>query len=107
VLLATIPLAALLNLLRIEHLYLVAFLSGIFTVFYDVAEEALLPSLIRRGQLVEGNSKMAAADALLEITGPGVGGGLVQWLTTLLVAGIGLASGFLWVALSPLRKYTH
>jgi len=27
--------------------------------------------------------------------------------TTLLVAGIGLASGFLWVALSPLRKYTH
>jgi len=46
VLLATIPLAALLNLLRIEHLYLVAFSSGIFTVFYDVAEEALLPSLI-------------------------------------------------------------
>jgi len=59
-LLATIPLAALLNLLRIEHLYLVAFSSGIFTVFYDVAEEAFLPSLIRRDQLVEGNSKMAA-----------------------------------------------
>ena len=58
-LLATIPLAALLNLLRIEHLYLVAFSSGIFTVFYDVAEEAFLPSLIRRDQLVEGNSKMA------------------------------------------------
>jgi MFS family permease len=81
VLLVTIPLVALLNLLRIEHLYLVAFLSGIFTVFYDVAEEAFLPSLIRREQLVEGNSKMAAMGSLVEITGPSIGGGLVQWLT--------------------------
>jgi hypothetical protein len=79
--LATIPLAAVLNLLCIEHLIVVAFLSGVFTLAYDVAEEALLPALIDRDQLVEGNSRMAAIDATATIAGPGVGGGLVQLLT--------------------------
>ena len=63
VLLATVPLAALLERLHIGHLYLVAFVGGIFTLFFDVAEEAFLPSLVGRDQLVEGNSKMATIAA--------------------------------------------
>lgn len=81
ILLATIPLAAVLDLLYIEHLIVVAFLSGISTLAYDVAEEALLPALIDRSQLVEGNSRLAAIDAMVTIAGPSVGGGLVQLLT--------------------------
>jgi MFS family permease len=81
IVLVTIPLAALLNRLAIGQLYLVAFLSGVFTLFYDVTEEAFLPSLIDRSRLIEGNSRMAAIDAVVTIAGPGIGGGLVQALT--------------------------
>src|SRR5262249_15262756 len=41
-LLATIPAAAFLGVLRIEHLYVVAFLAGILTTFFDVAYVAYL-----------------------------------------------------------------
>jgi predicted MFS family arabinose efflux permease len=80
-LLVTIPVAALLQHLRIGHLYLVAFLSGLLTLAYDVAEEAFLPALVHREQLVEGNSRMAAIDSVATIAGPSLGGGLVQALT--------------------------
>src|SRR5581483_1545580 len=57
-LLGWIPISAGLGLLRVEQLYLVAFASGVLTVFFDVAYQAFLPSLVRREDLVEGNSKL-------------------------------------------------
>ncbi|MBA3533625.1 MAG: MFS transporter [Ardenticatenales bacterium] len=80
-LLATIPVAALLGQLRIEQLYLVTLLSGTFSLLFNVAEEALLPSLLRREQLVEGNSRLALSTALSDIAGPALAGSLVQLLT--------------------------
>ncbi|MAG36135.1 MAG: MFS transporter, partial [Dehalococcoidia bacterium] len=80
-LLGSIPLAALLGFLRIEHLYLVALLASVLTVFFDVAAGSYLPAIVSRGQLVEGNSKLAASESLAQIAGPGVGGVLVQLIT--------------------------
>ena len=80
-LLGSIPLAAVLGLLRIEYLYLVAALASALTVFFNVAADSYLPALIPRGQLVEGNSKLAASESLAQIAGPGVGGVLVQVIT--------------------------
>ena len=77
-LLASIPLAALLGVLRIEQLYLVAALVAVLAVFFDVAYQAVLPALVLRDQLVEGNSKLGMSESLAEIVGPGVGGALVQ-----------------------------
>jgi predicted MFS family arabinose efflux permease len=37
-----------------------------------------LPSIIGRDELVEGNSKLGVSDSMAEISGPAVGGGLVQ-----------------------------
>jgi MFS family permease len=48
VVLATIPMAAFLGLLRIEQLYAVNFLVSILTIFFDVAYQSYLPSLIHR-----------------------------------------------------------
>jgi predicted MFS family arabinose efflux permease len=76
--LSTIPLAALLGVLRIGQLYIVAALAGMLTVLFDVAHSAFLPSLIPRESLVEGNSKLGMSDALAEIGGPAVAGPLVQ-----------------------------
>jgi len=80
-LLGTIPLAAFLGRLSMTHLYVVAFLAGILTIFFDVADQAYLPALIRREDLVEGNSKLAASASVSEAAAFGLGGWLVQWLT--------------------------
>lgn len=80
-LLATIPAAALLGVLRIEHLYTVAFLTGLLTTFFDVAYQSYLPSLLSRDDLLEGNSKLAATASIAEVSGFGVAGWLVQIFT--------------------------
>lgn len=81
ILLLSIPIAALLRSLRIEQLYLVALLTGALTVIFDVADPAFLPAIVPPEQLVEGNSRLGASDALAEIAGPTLAGGLVQVLS--------------------------
>ena len=80
VMLAWIPTAALLGVLRIWQLYLVALVTGVSTVFFDVAYQSYLPQLVDRDQLVEGNAKLQASESTSQIAGPGLGGLLVQAL---------------------------
>lgn len=96
-LLCMIPLLALLRVLQIEHLYLVAFLAGTLSLLYDVTEEAYLPTIVGREQLMEGNSQLAAIDTTAELTAPIVAGGLVQWLTAPIAVLVDALS-FLWSA---------
>src|SRR5262249_50974574 len=79
-LLGTIPLAYAFDALRIEQLYVVGFGAGLLTVFFDVAYQSFLPSLVERSQLVEGNSKLEVTRSLAQVGGPGLAGGLVQLL---------------------------
>lgn len=81
VVLSLIPLAYLLGILRIELLYLLAFLVGMLSIFFDVAYRSYLPSLIERQHLVEGNSKLELSRSAGEIAGPGLAGALVQVFT--------------------------
>lgn len=77
-LLAVIPAAALLGRLSMGLLYAVAFLTGALAVFFEVAYQAYLPSLVGRGQLVEGNSKLEVSRSAATTFGPGLAGWLVQ-----------------------------
>lgn len=80
-LLLAIPAMALLGVLRMGHLYAVAFLVGILSLIFEVAAQSLLPALVGREHLVEGNSKLETSRAAAEIAGPNVGGVLVQLVT--------------------------
>jgi MFS family permease len=80
-LLATIPLAYVFDALTLTQLYLVSFLVGILTVFFDVAYQSYLPYLVDREQLVEGNSKLQVSVSGAQGAGPAIGGGLIQALT--------------------------
>lgn len=80
-LLSSIPAAALLHRLGMPQLYVIGFLVGILTVFFDVAYQSFLPALVSREALVEGNSKLGASEALAQIGGPGIAGLLVQLIT--------------------------
>jgi predicted MFS family arabinose efflux permease len=79
--LASIPIAALAHRLSMAQLYIVIALAGFFTVFFDVAYQTYLPSLVERENLLEGNSKLAMSVALAEIAGPSLTGILVQLIT--------------------------
>jgi MFS family permease len=81
ILLASIPIASILGLLSMGQFYLVALLVGVLTVLFDVAYQSLLPSLVRTDQLLEANSKLQVSEAVTQVAGPGVGGGLVQLLS--------------------------
>lgn len=76
--LGSVPIAAALHLLTMVHLYVAAALVGAFSVIFNVADHAYLPGLIARGQLVEGNSKLAATESVAEIGGPTLAGVLFQ-----------------------------
>jgi MFS family permease len=79
--LASIPLAYAFDALTIWQLYVVGFVVGIGTVFFDVAYQSYLPSLVERDQLVEGNSKLEVSRSASQISGPGIAGGVITLLT--------------------------
>jgi MFS family permease len=78
---ATVPIAYAADVLTLWQLYVVGFLVGVFQVFFDVAYQSYLPSLVERNQIIEGNSKLQVSQSAAQISGPGLGGILVQALT--------------------------
>jgi MFS family permease len=92
-----IPLAKLLGVLTIGQLYAVALISGVSTVFFDVAYQSYLPQLVDREQLVEGNAKLQASESVSQIAGPSLGGLLIQVLTAPFAVLVDALS-FLWSA---------
>ena len=78
--LATVPVAYAFDVLTIWQLYAVGFVTGTLTVFFDVAYQSYLPSLVAREQLVEGNSKLEISRSAAQLGGPGLAGGLVELL---------------------------
>ncbi|MQS17837.1 MFS transporter [Streptomyces kaniharaensis] len=76
----SIPPAAALGVLTMAQLYLVALVTGVATVFFDVAHQSFLPSVLPREHLVGGNGALETVRSTAQIAGPGLGGGLVQLL---------------------------
>ena len=76
--LGSIPLVGAMGHLTLIQLYAVGFATGVLTVFFDVAYQSYLPTLVDRDRLVEGNSRLEFTRATAEIAGPGIGGVLVR-----------------------------
>ena len=68
-------------MLTLWQLYVVGFLIGICTVFFDVAYQSYLPSLVERDQIIDGNSKLEISRSAAQIGGPGFAGALVEIFT--------------------------
>jgi len=75
--LISIPVAFALDALTIWQLYVVGFINGCATVFFDVAYQSYLPSLVDRDQIVDGNAKLQTSQSAAQISGPGVAGVLI------------------------------
>jgi MFS family permease len=78
--LAWVPIAHFLGVLDIAQLYVVVFVVGTMTVFFDVALQAYMPGLLGREQLGSANGKMQVSDSAAQVAGPGAAGLLVSAL---------------------------
>src|SRR5215467_12918297 len=81
VLVGLVPVLAAAGTLRMPALYAIAFGIGVATVFFDVCWLSYVPSLVRKDQLVEANSKIATSYSAADVSGPALGGVLVQLLS--------------------------
>lgn len=102
--LASVPVAALIGLLTLGQLYLVAFATGVFSVFFGVAHQAFLPAIVEKDDLVAANGRTSASESISQILGPGIGGVLVQFFApagALLVDAISFLGSALLLARVP------
>ncbi len=105
-LLATIPVAYIADVLTLEQLFAVGFLVGVCTVFFDVAYMSYLPALVKRDQIIEGNSKLEITRSASQIGGPGFAGGLIEIFTAPYAVLVDAIS-FLGSGLFILRIHKH
>jgi MFS family permease len=99
--LGTIPLAATLGSLHIAQLYAVAFITGSAGIFFMVAYQPYLGTLVAPHQRAEANSRLRFSEALAQIGAPSLGGALVQLLTaplTLALSALAPLASFLAIA---------
>lgn len=78
--LLTVPIAAWLDLLRIELLYVVGILLGTFSVCFEVARQSYVTSVVKPDQLVDANAKIMISSSGTEVAGPGVAGAIIPGL---------------------------
>ncbi|MGW7544470.1 MFS transporter [Streptomyces sp. NPDC054770] len=77
VVIGSVPLAHATGALTLAQLYVVALVSGVLSVFFSVAYQAYLPTVLHHDQLMDGNGKLAASRSVAQIAGPSTGAGLV------------------------------
>ena len=78
--LASIPIAATISTLTLVHLYIVAAVTGLLTIFFDLAYLAYVPTLVGRDNLGDANAKLQLSSSVSDVAGTGLGGLLIQAL---------------------------
>jgi MFS family permease len=80
-LLLSIPVTFLLGTLALWQVFAVAALTAVLTAFFDAADNAYLPSIVEKRELLDANSALTASASTAEVTAFGISGVLVQVLT--------------------------
>ena len=107
VLIASIPVAAWLDVLSMPQVYVVTFLAGGMSLAYALAHTAYIPVLVTdRRQLAAANSSVSLTDSVTAVAGPGLGGLLVQVLTAPVAVFVDAVSFFVAAILQLLGRRT-
>jgi len=95
VVLLSIPAAYVGHDLTLEQLFVVAFVTGTATAFFDVADQSYLPVILERDDLVEGNAKLQVSYSIAQIGGPTLGGNLIAVVAAPIAIAIDALSFFI------------
>jgi MFS family permease len=79
--LVTVPIAAWQGWLSLPLLFAVVVLAGVGTLFFDVAYQSIVPSMVQGEQLLVANARLSLTLSIAEVIGPAMTGLLVQLLT--------------------------
>lgn len=117
VVVASVPLAAMLGLLRIEQLYVVVLLAGFCATAAQVAESAYVVRILDGARLMDANVKLQMSRTTATLIGPSLGGYLVQIVgapiailldaCTFLFAGLAIGSSRTSEAPTPAATVRH
>src|ERR1035437_9096133 len=77
IVLLSIPVAFVAGALTLWQLYVVAFVTGTLTAFFDIANQSYLPAILDRDDLVDGNAHLQISYSVAQIGGPIVGGNII------------------------------
>lgn len=77
-LLLSVPVAALTGQLGMVQICIIAFIVSSLTLAFDIADQAYLPGLVGRDEILKANAAKETSLATTEIVGPPLGGLLVQ-----------------------------
>jgi hypothetical protein len=77
-LLLSVPIAAFTGHLGMVQLCIISFIVASLTLAFDIADQAYLPGLVRRDEILKANATKEASLATTEIVGPPLGGLMVQ-----------------------------
>lgn len=78
-LLLSVPAAYALDVLTIQYLLGAAMGIGAVSVFFTTACQVLLPAVVPRDDVPEGNAKLQGSESTAQLVGPSLGGLLAQW----------------------------
>jgi MFS family permease len=76
-----VPLLWWAGILQMWHLYVVAAIVGVATVFFDVAYQSYIPLLVHRSQVAEANGRLEGTAQVARLGGPALGGFLLTLLS--------------------------
>jgi len=76
--LASVPISYILGVLGLYQLYAVALIMGMTQLFFDVAYQSYLPSLVKKEDVVEGNQRLQTSASAAQVVGPSVASGMMQ-----------------------------
>ncbi|MER5551745.1 MFS transporter [Streptomyces sp. NPDC002793] len=100
--LAAAAVAGFLGTLGLPALFVVVFLAGALSVFFDVAYQAALVRLVDRDQLLRGNSALEGSRSAAQFGGPALGGALVSFLSA--SAGAATSAAFFALSFLSIRR---
>jgi predicted MFS family arabinose efflux permease len=89
---ASVPIAWMLDALTTAHVFAAMFLLGLTSVFFDVAQSSYVPRLIDNKSLASGNSRIQGIRSASDTGGPLAAGPLVALLTAPVAMLVAVAS---------------
>ncbi len=84
---SAVPVLYFTGALQLWHLYIVAAVVGLATVFFDVAYQSFIPILVGVHRIGRANSRMEASVQLARLAGPSIGGLLLKVLAAPVLLG--------------------
>ncbi|KSU86849.1 MULTISPECIES: MFS transporter [Priestia] len=78
----SIPVLAYFDVLTLTHLYIVAALSGVFSLIFNVSYMTLVPGILKKNMLSDGNAKLTLIDSASKVVGPTIAGWVINVLGT-------------------------